>query len=208
MPIAADAGVDSLAGEDAVPTDYPASSVGREIDQMHAAVGGDPHAMRSIYEREAPRLLARLRYLCGDPALAQDLLQECFLRAFAGEARFSGASAAGPWLHGVAVNLWRNKARKQQRRRGLLGRSGGLLEPRTLPGPSEVQAHDELEARLDLALARLRAPLREAFVLRVVEELPLAEAAALAGVSKATLSRRAREAQHQLREQFAEESER
>lgn len=54
------------------------------------------------------------------PTMAQDLTQECFLRAFAGEVSFAGTSAAAPWLHGVALNLWRNERRKHERRRGPL----------------------------------------------------------------------------------------
>ena len=152
-----------------------------------------------------PRLLRRLGHLCGDPSLAQDLLQECFTRAFAGELSFAGSSAAGPYLHGIALNLWRNELRKRARRSWLLRARGSALAPRSLPAPEDRQAHDELQRRLREAMDTLAPPLREAFVLRVIEQLPLADAAALAGVSLATLSRRARRAEAQVRDFFRSE---
>jgi RNA polymerase sigma-70 factor (ECF subfamily) len=195
-------GVQSLAYEPSAHAVYPDAQVSHEVEQMRAAIRGDTAAMRSIYEREAPRLLQRLGHLCGDPAIAQDLLQECFLRAFAGEASFSGASKAGPWLHGVALNLWRNEVRKRGRQRELLHKSGGSVEPRALAAPTEAHEHDELQARLRRALDTLSPELREAFVLRVLEGLALAEASALAGVSIATLSRRATKAETKIRGYF------
>lgn len=178
---------------------YPESQVSAEIEQIRAAIAGDQAAMRAIYTREAPRLGRRLGHLCGDPSLAQDLLQECFTRAFAGEVKFSGESKAAPWLHGVAVNLWRNELRKRTRRRGLLRRATSELQPQALPSPSEASERDELEAQLLRALDTLSPELREAFVLRVLEQLPLAEAAEFAGVSMSTLSRRSKRAETKLR---------
>jgi RNA polymerase sigma-70 factor (ECF subfamily) len=178
--------------------------VSREIEQLRAAIAGNDEAMRAVYEREAPRLLRRLVHLCGGEALAQDLLQECFLRAFAGDVSFSGASTTAPWLHGIAINLWRNEVRKRSRRRGLLRRIGNPVEPQAPVAPDARQDHDDLKALLQRALDTLGPKLREAFVLRVIEGLSLAEASALAQVSLATLSRRARKAKARIRRFFDE----
>jgi RNA polymerase sigma-70 factor (ECF subfamily) len=205
---ARDSGQAALAGvgyfEASVVSVYPRSLVSREIEQVRAAIAGDDAAMREIYEREAPRLLRRLACLCGGDAPAQDLLQECFLRAFAGEVSFAGASGAAPWLHGIAINLWRNEVRKQSRRRGLLRRIGNPVQPQAPAAPDARRDHDDLKARLQGALDTLDPKLREAFVLRVIEGLSLAEASALARVSVATLSRRARKAEARIRRLFDE----
>lgn len=185
---------------------YAETRVSREIEEMHAAIAGDAKAMRSIYQREAPPLLRRLTHLCGERALAQDLLQDCFLKAFSGEANFAGSSRASTWLHGIAVNLWRNELRKRGRRRGLLRRGTPSVVPTALAAPDEGTALDELQSQLQRALESLSPDLREAFVLRVIEELPLAEAAALTGLSMATLSRRARKAEGQVRKHFASDA--
>ncbi|MCA9685509.1 MAG: sigma-70 family RNA polymerase sigma factor, partial [Myxococcales bacterium] len=118
------------------------------------------------------------------------------------EVSFAGTSTTAAFLHGIALNLWRNELRKQTRRRWLLRLRGSSVEPQALPAASAQQEHDELQQRLRAALAALSPDLREAFVLRVLEQLPLAEAAALAEVSQATLSRRARRAEEQVRAHF------
>ena len=196
----------AMSFERGLPEVYAETRVSREIEEMHAAIAGDAKAMRSIYQREAPPLLRRLTHLCGERALAQDILQDCFLKAFSGEANFAGSSRASTWLHGIAVNLWRNEVRKRGRRRGLLRRGSRAVEPRALAAPDAGAQVDELQARLRRALESLKPDLREAFVLRVIEDMPLAEAADLTGVSMSTLSRRARKAEGQVRKHFASDA--
>ncbi len=65
----------------------------------------------------------------------------------------------------------------------------------------DLQAREDL-ARLQAALARLDDAQREAFVLRVVEQLSLEEAAAILGARVATVSYRARRAEEKVRAYF------
>lgn len=169
-----------------------------ERQSILAARAGDRAKMRAIYEAEAPRILRRLRHLTGDLALAQDLTHDVFVVAFSGHAAFDGTAAQSTWLYGIALNLWRNDRRKSQRRLELLA---AAVEPRSsrAGAASEAVVLDELHRKLDAALAELPDPLREAFVLRVIEALPLREAATLAGVSEPTMSKRARKAEARVR---------
>ena len=189
---------------DRSPPDEPAGTLAgddvgsAERRKIVAARAGDRASMHAIYEAEAPRLLGRLRNLTGDSVAAQDLTHDVFVVAFSGRARFDGNALQSTWLYGIALNLWRNDRRKSQRRRKLLA---AAPEPR--PGrsaaASETVVLDELQRRLDLAVTELSDPLREAFALRVLDGLPLREAAALAGVSQATMSKRARKAEARVR---------
>jgi RNA polymerase sigma-70 factor, ECF subfamily len=171
---------------------------------MLAARAGDRASMRTIYEAEAPRLLRRLRHLTGDLAWAQDLAHDVFVVAFAGQASFAGDASVGTWLYGIARNLWRNARRKSQRRAKLLLAAPWTSASGLAGEASEGARLGELERRLDVALAELSEPLREAFVLRVIEQLPLSEAAALAGVAESTISKRARKAEDRVRAAFDE----
>lgn len=65
----------------------------------------------------------------------------------------------------------------------------------------DLQAREEL-ARLQAALARLDDAQRDAFVLRVVEQLSLEEAAKILGARVATISYRAKRAEAKVREYF------
>lgn len=56
------------------------------------------------------------RYLCSltrDPAQAEDLLSETFLKALQGAAAFRGQSSEKTWLFGIARNLWLQSRRRQ-----------------------------------------------------------------------------------------------
>ena len=54
-----------------------------------------------------------LRHLArGDAALADDLAQETFVRAYRGLARFRGDANFSTWLLGIAHNHWRNARRR------------------------------------------------------------------------------------------------
>ncbi|MGE3808123.1 MAG: sigma-70 family RNA polymerase sigma factor, partial [Gemmataceae bacterium] len=101
----------------------------------------------------------------------------------------------GAWLHGLTrstvSNLRRGQARRQQRER---------------IASAELHAHaarcdaGELREELDLALGRLPDRLREAVVLRYLEDRDQEEAARLAGCPRGTLSRRASEGLEKLRQ--------
>jgi RNA polymerase sigma-70 factor (ECF subfamily) len=162
-----------------------------------AARAGDRASMQAVYEAEAPRLLGRLRHLTGDPIRAQDLTHDVFVIAFSGRAPFDGDSSPATWLYGIALNLWRNDRRKTQRRASLLA---AATSPVAIA--SDQPAPDNLERRLADALASLPDPLREAFVLRAIEQLSIREAATLAGVSESTISKRASQAEARVRAAF------
>ena len=56
------------------------------------------------------------RYLCSltrDPAQAEALLSETFLKALQGAAAFRGQSSEKTWLFGIARNLWLQSRRRQ-----------------------------------------------------------------------------------------------
>lgn len=171
-----------------------------------AARRGDRASMRAVYEAEAPSLVRRLRHLTGDLGYAQDLTHDVFVVAFSGRAPFDGSASPSTWLYGIALNKWRNDQRKSKRRLALLAARPAPAE--SGQDASEAVDVDELQRLFDAALAELSAPLREAFVLRVLEALPLHEAAQLAGVSQPTMSKRARKAEAQVRAMLESTSQR
>lgn len=164
-----------------------------ELDLVVAARRGERSAMQRLYEAEAPRLVQRLRHLTGDVERAQDFAHDAFVIAFSGRSPFDGTSSASTWLYGIARNLWRNDRRKTSRRSALRpGRLPTISEP---SDTTESAVAQELLTRLDAALAALDPALREAFALRVIEQLSLRDAAELASVSQPTMSKRATKAE-------------
>ena len=166
----------------------------------------DDRAFREIYDAHAAAVTRRLYHAVGDAEVARDLAQEAFATAFAKLARFRGDASVGTWLHAIAFNHLRDW-RKRTRRRGLwLLRLSRERRPE-LPAPDEVVAARDDLSRLREAVMQLRPDLRDAYVLRVVEQVSLAEAAEILGARVATVSYRAKKAEALVRAAFEAQEE-
>ena len=81
-----------------------------ELDWVERARRGDQNAFERLYRQHAGRIHALVWRLCGgDAALAEDLVQEAFIRAWHKLDLFEGKSAFGTWLHRLAANVARIK---------------------------------------------------------------------------------------------------
>ena len=79
-----------------------------------------------------PQLYNHLLRMTRDPALAEDLLQETYLRAFRGFPGFREGTNLRAWLYKIATNTFINEYRRQQRRPDL--RSIDDMEEHALHG--------------------------------------------------------------------------
>ena len=79
---------------------------------------GDPAAERCLYDAHVDRVFRLAYRMTGDDALARDLTQDTFLRAFSRLDGFRGDSAFGSWLHAIAVSVILNGLRRIKRIRG------------------------------------------------------------------------------------------
>ena len=92
-----------------------------------------------------------LRHLTsGDNALADDLAQETFLRAYRGLGRFRHESTVSTWLLGIAHNQWRNARRRTSREETPV-----TFAPE--PSVDSDAANSDLRHDLSLALLNLSA---------------------------------------------------
>ena len=163
---------------------------------------GDPAAFEAIYEAYRPRLFGFLARLSRRRDVAEDLLEETWLRLVTRAATLSDDARLAPWLFTVARNLyfsWR-------RSRAVDATRTSELDP-TWPAPErgdspfEATARAELERRLEAALTRLPLRDRELLLLVGVEGLTPSEAAGVCGVPAVTLRARL----HRAREKLAAE---
>ena len=70
------------------------------------AMGGDQRAFSELVRRRQSWLRNLLRRLCRDPALADDLAQQVFVRAWRSLPTLRSVAAFGGWLRRLAVNTW------------------------------------------------------------------------------------------------------
>lgn len=146
-----------------------------------------------MWEQHRGYLRRMLGRMAGDDDVAEDLLQETYLRAHEGLRGYRGGEARA-WLAAIAKNVFLELARRQGRRREesldvWLGEDQGLA---TAPDPA-------LALQLREAVARLSPVLREGLILRYYGGLSYDEIAARCGCPVATARRRVWSAIQRLR---------
>ena len=72
--------------------------------------------IESVYREERPRALASLIRLVGDFDLAEDALQEAFVKAWKSLARFDAKRPFGPWFFQILRNHCRDLLRTRASR--------------------------------------------------------------------------------------------
>ena len=176
----------------------------REIELRLVArlKAGDPAAFEAIYEAYRPRLFGFLVRLSRRRDVAEDLLEETWLRLVTRSATLTDDARLGPWLFTVARNLyfsWRRSRAVDASRTSEL--DPAWPAPERGDSPFEAAARAELERRVEAALARLPLRDRELLLLVGVEGLTPSEAAGVCGVPAVTLRARL----HRARERLAAE---
>jgi RNA polymerase sigma-70 factor (ECF subfamily) len=75
-----------------------------------------PDSFAEIHEQYREKVLAYLRRLTRQPALAEDLAQETFLRASRALESFRGEAKLSTWLYRIATNLYLDHRRRESSR--------------------------------------------------------------------------------------------
>jgi RNA polymerase sigma-70 factor (ECF subfamily) len=133
--------------------------------------------LHQIYQQYAPAVYRFALGMCGDPAWADDLAAETFVRALVSPnpIRLETVKA---YLFTITRNLYLQQLRKQRR---LAPLNEEIMSHK--PGPeSVVQNQDDLQRLLD-ALQQLSALDRTILLMRAQEELPYADIAAALDLS-------------------------
>jgi len=146
---------------------------------------GDADAFRLAFERFCRPVFCFILELVGDRALAEDLTQETFVRAFRGLKSLRHEDRISTWIFGIA----RNVAREAVRRRKAGGIRldldepgwGELADTRTTQDTNMIDA--ELHVRVHRAMAGLPEDQRLVFVLKIVNRMRYEEIARITGAS-------------------------
>jgi RNA polymerase sigma-70 factor (ECF subfamily) len=135
-------------------------------------------------------LLASLR----NRETAENLTQDCFVKAYQARDQFRGASSIGTWFMQIAANLARNHESSGRLKfwRRMLHSSADVADiESSIPDPQvspETQAlvKEQVQA-IWSAAARLPARQRTVFLLRFVEDMDLLEIAEVTGMKEGTV---------------------
>jgi RNA polymerase sigma factor (sigma-70 family) len=122
--------------------------------------------LADLYERSGPGSIRLAYLLTGDPAVAEDIAQDAFVRVVGHLGHLRDASSFDAYLRRTVVNLSKNHFRRRAVERRFLARAA---EPEPVPGPegASIDRHTIVHA-----LGRLPQRQRAAIVLRYYEDLP------------------------------------
>ena len=160
---------------------------------------GELGAFEELYRAHSGRLFSLAVRMLGNPADAEDMLQEIFLSAHRKLDSFRGEAALGTWLYRLAMNQILDHVRSRAARTGQL--TDGLDDTSLLADAAGHRLADRAIDRIDLerALAELPEGCRAAFVLHDVEGLEHREVSDVLGIAEGTSKSQVHKARLRLR---------
>lgn len=178
-------------------------------DLMERFAAGDAGAFEVLLERHERGVYNFIYRLMRDREVANDLLQETFLRVVKNAKKYSRKAKFTTWLYTIARNQCIDTLRKKKHRNhaSLDQPAGKNPDGRTLlerlPGNSS-DGHtradaNEVRQRIEQAISQLSDEQREVFVMREFRQLKFREIAEVVGVSENTIKSRMRYALENLR---------
>ncbi|HEY0387211.1 MAG TPA: RNA polymerase sigma factor [Gaiellales bacterium] len=168
-----------------------------DADLVRRARRGSRDAAGELFERHWPGAWRAARVITGSRAMADDVAQDAFERAFAALGRFDERRPFAAWLHRIVVNRSLDLLRRERRLVGLDAPERLDAEWRDL----EAEDRELLEA-----VSRLGPQRRVVIVLRYGLGYSPMEIADLIGVPPGTVHSRLARALEELREQRLEEA--
>jgi RNA polymerase sigma factor (sigma-70 family) len=162
-----------------------------ELAVVERLRGGDQTAFDAVYAAFNQRLFTFLLRLSRRHDVAEDLLEETWLRLVKHARRLDEDTRLGPWLFTVARNLHVSYVRSRLLEDSATGRLMAFWSSgASPPSPFEATAAGELERRIERALASLPAASREVLLLVGVADLDHSDAADVCGITPQALRQR------------------
>lgn len=153
----------------------------KEIDQQLVvrAQQGEKHAFELLVAKYQRKLLRLISRLVRDPAEAEDVAQEAFIKAYRALPQFRGDAAFYTWLYRIGVNTAKNFLVSQGRRPpSSTEKDNEEAETfddadalRDINTPESILLSKEIATTVNAAMAKLPEELRTAISLREIEGL-------------------------------------
>lgn len=148
----------------------------------------------ALVEAHRPRIFRFLLASLRDRETAENLTQDCFVRAYQARARFRGDASVATWLMHIAANLVREHEASGRLKfwRRTLRPDVDVTDvsdwiPDRQRSPEAVASAKEQVRAVWKAAAQLSERQRTVFLLRFVEDMDLLEIAAVTGMKEGTV---------------------
>jgi RNA polymerase sigma-70 factor (ECF subfamily) len=155
-----------------------------EAELACCAAEGDADAFSELYMRHFDRIYRYIYYKTGHVAVAEDLSEKAFLKAWEAIGRYEQRSCGFlAWLYRIAHNVVTDYYRTKKDTVSLEALPP-LLELVDEKAPEKIVAGQEEVARLQAAIAQLPDEQQQVIILRFIEGIGHAEVAAIIGKSE------------------------
>jgi RNA polymerase sigma-70 factor (ECF subfamily) len=160
----------------------------------------------SLVRMHRPRVFRFILASLRDRETAENLTQDCFVRAYQARGQFRGASSIATWLMQIAANLVRtheSNSRLKFWRRSLhpgadVADIGGSIADLQKSPEAAALLQEQVQA-IWTAASNLPARQRTVFLLRFVEDMDLLEIAEVTGMKEGTVKTHLFRALHTVR---------
>ena len=185
----------------------------REDDALIARTqAGDAAAFDQLVLKYSQRLYGLVYHMTSNHEDTNDLLQEVFAKAFRSIRGFQGKSSFYTWIHTIGVNMTINFLKKRNRRYSLsiddedsnVQNDKEFIERTSAASPVRETDLNELQIRLNEAMAKLSPDHRAVVTMFDIQGMPHAEIAKIMSISEGTVRSRLFYAHRQL-QNFLEE---
>ena len=168
---------------------------------MDRYLEGDAGAFTILFDRHSPRVHAFIRRQIADAALAEELVQEVFLRVVRQGAGWQRRSKLSTWLYRIVVNTRLMRIRKDKSRAKYLAETAfdDAIVYDWRNDPEDAAVNSELREVLESGLDQISPDLRAAVVLRDIQGLSGEDAAEALRITVASLKSRLHRARVLLR---------
>lgn len=181
---------------------------------MEAYQHGDTRAFELLLKKHQRPVFNFIYRQVGIEPVAEELLQEVFLRIIKGAARYQRKAKFTTWMYTIARNICVDQSRRAKHRKAASldaplgkGGDGGTLKdvlPNDGPAVDRQAIGLELQRRIKEAIDSLNDEQREVFLMREYLNLPFKEIAEITGCPDNTVKSRMRYALEHLRKQLEE----
>ena len=163
---------------------------------------GDAHAWQTLVQAQHRRIYGLCYRFTGSSTDAEDLTQEVFLKVYRNLGQFDVERGSfQTWLTTLTRNLLVDHFRRNRMERATDSLDAGWCEPEEMPtasdrlqdarpGPQEHSMRRQLQQQVQQALTQVSPELREAVILRDLQDMDYKEIAAVLHIPEGTVKSR------------------
>lgn len=171
-------------------------TVSDEKELLRKLRDGDENAFNQLYHSYARKLAGKLIYLLKSDELAQDVLQDVFLKIWSSREMIDAELSFSGLLHKMATNLSRNIVRKNLYDQSL--RSSIDPDPSYNP-MDDADNTSQAKVLLDMALSKLTERQREIYILHKLDGRSYQEISEQLNISVSAINHHLQKANKQLK---------